>query len=110
MAVANDARLIERMRRFRAHGITSNRGQFAERPDCEIWNYQQIDLGFNYRMTDIHAALGTKQLERLDTFLEKRHIIANRYDDRLKADGLVNPTQATNTRSSYHLPSEDRLG
>ena len=103
MAVANDARLIERMRRFRAHGITSNRGQFAERPDCEIWNYQQIDLGFNYRMTDIHAALGTKQLERLDTFLEKRHIIANRYDDRLKADGLVNPTQATNTRSSYHL-------
>lgn len=103
MAVANDAQLVEKMRRLRTHGTTSNASQFAERPDAEIWNYQQIDLGFNYRMTDIHAALGIKQLERLDDFLERRHNIAKRYDERLKADRLIKPTQAANTRTSYHL-------
>ena len=58
MAITNDAELTNLMRRLRTHGITNNRELMHPRPDSEIWNYQQIVLGFNYRMTDIQAALG----------------------------------------------------
>ncbi len=79
MAVTNDAELADRLFRFRSHGITSNRDQMVPRPADEIWNYQQIFLGYNYRMTDIQAALGISQLEQLDAFVARRRELAQRY-------------------------------
>jgi len=66
MATTNDEALANRMRRLRSHGINSDKSLMSPRPDTEIWNYQQIELGFNYRMTDIQAALGLSQVQRLD--------------------------------------------
>jgi dTDP-4-amino-4,6-dideoxygalactose transaminase len=66
MAMANDPALANSMRRLRTHGITNDKDLMHRRPDNEIWNYQQIELGFNYRMTDIQAALGLSQMQRLD--------------------------------------------
>ena len=71
------------MLRNRSHGVTSDVERMQERPVNEIWNYQQIGLGFNYRMTDIQAALGVSQMARLDEFVNKRQRIAQRYDEAL---------------------------
>jgi len=103
MALTNDVELAERMRRFRSHGITSDPDLMHSRPSNEIWNYQQIDLGYNFRMTDIQAALGLNQLQRLDKFVSKRQEIANLYDQRLSATPLQLPFQHPDTYSSYHL-------
>jgi dTDP-4-amino-4,6-dideoxygalactose transaminase len=73
------------------------------RPVSEIWNYQQIDLGFNYRMTELQAALGISQMERLDEFVTKRHLIAMRYDQLLESLSVTTPWQAPESYSSYHL-------
>ena len=74
-----------------------------EPPENEIWNYQQIELGFNYRMTDIHAALGLSQLQKLKTFVEKRNKIALIYNEALKNLPLQLPTSFSNRLSSFHL-------
>jgi UDP-4-amino-4,6-dideoxy-N-acetyl-beta-L-altrosamine transaminase len=103
MAVTNDPDLAFKMQRFRTHGITSESDRMVKQPDDEIWGYQQITLGYNYRMTDIQAALGLSQLKRLDEFVEKRHEIAARYDEELKDLPLVIPYQEKNGYSSYHL-------
>ena len=73
------------------------------RPAQEIWNYQQIDLGFNYRMTDIQAALGLSQMTRLDSFVEKRHCLARRYDNELAGLPIQTPWQHPDNYSAYHL-------
>ena len=67
------------------------------------WFYQQLELGYNYRMTDIHAALGLSQLERLDSFVEQRHSVAKTYFEELKIDGVVLPYQHRDSISSFHL-------
>lgn len=103
MAVTNDASLAKNMQLLRSHGISSNAADMFARPAEEIWNYQQIGLGFNYRMTDIHAALGLSQMQRLDTFVAKRHAIANRYDHELADFALTTPWQHTDSYSGYHL-------
>lgn len=103
VATTNDAELSRRMRNLRAHGITNDRNFMKPRSEHEIWNYQQIELGFNYRMTDIQAALGLSQLERLDDFVKIRHKIALRYDEALKNLPLTTPWQAPGTYSSFHL-------
>ena len=72
MALTNDSELARKARLFSSHGITSEKEEMDPRPSDEIWNYQQIELGFNYRMTDIHAALGISQMKRLDQFISKR--------------------------------------
>ena len=74
-----------------------------ERPKDEIWNYQQIDLGYNYRMNDIQAALGLNQMKRLDEYVNHRHKIAKYYDNELKNLAVILPWQAPNVNSSYHL-------
>lgn len=103
MALTNDALLAERLQRFRSHGITYDRTKMQPRAEGEIWNYQQIDLGFNYRMTDIQAALGLSQMARLDSFVERRHFIANRYNVELADLPLRTPWQHIDSYSSYHL-------
>ena len=103
MAVTNTESLAQRLTLFRSHGITSDIGKMDPRPVDEIWNYQQIELGFNYRMTDIQAALGLSQLERLDEFVVRRHAIAKRYDNELESLPLLTPFQSPDSYSAYHL-------
>lgn len=103
MAVTNDLGLGKQLRLLRSHGITSTPQEMQTRPEHEIWNYQQIDLGFNYRMTDIQAALGVSQMVRLDEFVERRHVIALRYDEVLKGLPITTPWRHPDAYSSYHL-------
>jgi len=103
MALTNDETLDKRMRLLRSHGITTHREDMHDRPSEEIWNYQQIELGFNYRMTDLQAALGLSQMSRLDDFVNRRHVIADRYDRMLSALPVHIPWQHPYSYSSYHL-------
>ena len=89
MLVTNDDALAENLSRLRAHGITNSNDLMEPRSRHEIWNYQQIELGFNYRMTDIQAALGLSQLERLDKFVSSRHVIANKYNECFKVINCI---------------------
>ncbi len=103
MALTNDAALATRLRLLRSHGISSTPEDMQPRPAQEIWNYQQIALGFNYRMTDIHAALGLSQMRRLDEFLIQRHTIAQRYNQLLAELPVTTPWQHPDSYSAYHL-------
>lgn len=103
MALTNDEYLAKRMRLLRSHGITSDAADMHSRPSEELWNYQQIDLGYNYRMTDIHAALGLSQMQRLHEVVCKRHSIAKQYDTLLPNLPVVIPWQHQDSYSSYHL-------
>lgn len=103
MALTNDPALSNRLQRHRSHGITSNRDEMFARPADEIWNYQQIYLGYNYRMTDIQAALGLSQMQRIDDFILQRHAIATRYNEMLLDLPLVTAQQHLHSYSSYHL-------
>ncbi|MDQ7004675.1 MAG: UDP-4-amino-4,6-dideoxy-N-acetyl-beta-L-altrosamine transaminase [Ghiorsea sp.] len=103
MAITNDAQLANKMRLLRSHGITSSPEDMCSRPQQEIWNYQQIDLGFNYRMTDIQAALGLSQMARLDNFIAKRHGLVSRYNQLLSDFPITTPWQSQDSHSSYHL-------
>lgn len=103
IAVTNDQALAKHMRLLRSHGITSTKEDMEVRPVHEIWNYQQIDLGFNYRMTDLQAALGLSQMQRLDEFVTQRHEISKRYDQLLSCLPVLTPWQHDNSYSSYHL-------
>jgi UDP-4-amino-4,6-dideoxy-N-acetyl-beta-L-altrosamine transaminase len=102
-ALTNDQSFADRMRRLRTHGITTDHTLMEQRPPNEIWNYQQIELGFNYRMTDIQAALGLGQMNRLDEFVTRRHEIAKIYNEQLSCLPVVTPFQEIDTYSSYHL-------
>lgn len=103
IAVTNSELLAEKMQLLRSHGISSRPVDMQSRPENEIWNYQQIDLGFNYRMTDIQAALGVSQMKRLDQFVAKRHQLAVKYDEMLAGLPLKTPFQHSDSYSSYHL-------
>jgi len=105
MAMTNDNELAKQMRRLRTHGITNEKELMHPRLENEIWNYQQIELGFNYRMTDIEAALGLSQMQRLDEFVSRRHEIAERYNAELKSLPITMPHQGSDAYSSYHLYS-----
>ena len=103
MAVTNDTTLAKNMRLLRSHGITDRRTYMHPHPPQEIWNYQQITLGFNYRMTDIQAALGLSQMQRIDDFVGNRHVIATRYDQMLSSLPVITPWQHEDSYSGYHL-------
>ena len=102
MAVTNDLALVKRMARLRSHGITRYPEEMTCQPDGP-WFYQQIELGFNYRMTDIQAALGVSQMRRLDEFVMQRHGIAEHYDELLQGTQFTRPWQHPNTYSALHL-------
>jgi len=103
MALTNDKDICDKISRLRTHGITNDKTKMEDRPKDEIWNYQQIDLGFNYRMNDIQAALGLNQMKRLDEYVKRRHKLAKYYDIELKDLSLTLPWQTTDFYSSYHL-------
>ena len=103
MALTNDTQLAKRMKLLRSHGITSNAADMFFRAPKELWFYQQIALGFNYRMTDIHAALGLSQMKRLDEFVAKRHAIAMRYEKLLAVLPVTTPWQHSDSYSGFHL-------
>ena len=103
MLLTNSKKIYKLLTRLRAHGITREKEKFHLRPKNEIWNYQQIELGFNYRMNDIQGALGLSQLRHLDEFINSRTKIANYYDLKLKNLPIITPWQASNVLSSYHL-------
>jgi UDP-4-amino-4,6-dideoxy-N-acetyl-beta-L-altrosamine transaminase len=102
MALTNDDVLAERMAALRTHGITRDAAKF-EQPDAGAWHYEQQALGYNYRMTDIHAALGSSQLTRLDQYVERRNVLARRYDDALRDLPLQLPLVEPGNRSAFHL-------
>jgi dTDP-4-amino-4,6-dideoxygalactose transaminase len=101
-ATTNDSALARKMRSLRSHGITRDSKQMIRSPDGP-WYYEQLELGFNYRMTDIQAALGTSQMHRLDSYVEKRREIAARYDTQLEDLPVRLPWQSGSSYSSYHL-------
>jgi len=103
MVVTNNDKLLKQLRIYRSHGITSDSENMHLRVPEQIWNYQQIALGFNYRMNDIQAALGLNQLKRLNEFVAKRQSIARRYDQLLINLPIVTPWQHQDSYSSYHL-------
>lgn len=102
MAVTNDDALANRMALLRSHGITRDPQQMTHEPDGP-WYYQQIELGFNYRMTDLQAALGASQMQRLDEFVVQRHARANRYNQLLSALPVITPWQHPDGYSGLHL-------
>lgn len=102
VALTNDPALAARMARLRTHGVTRDPSEMVHEPDGR-WYYEQIELGYNYRMTDIQAALGASQLQRLDQFVARRRELATRYDEALADAPLTRPWQRPDCRSSWHL-------
>lgn len=102
MAVTNDPTLVKHMARLRSHGITRYPSEMTRPPDGS-WYYQQIELGFNYRMTDIQAALGVSQMRRLDEFVAQRHVISRDYENLLKDASVKLPWAHPDAYSALHL-------
>lgn len=102
MALTNDDVLAKKMGLLRSHGITRDSTDMSRVPDGP-WYYEQIDLGFNYRMTELQAALGTSQMERLDAYVARRHELVARYEQLLKGLPLSTPHQADYAYSAFHL-------
>ncbi|MDO5679070.1 MAG: UDP-4-amino-4,6-dideoxy-N-acetyl-beta-L-altrosamine transaminase [Pelistega sp.] len=102
MALTNNSELAKNMDLYRSHGITRNPELMTKDSDGP-WYYQQIELGFNYRMTELQAALGVSQMTRLTQFVEKRHQIAKKYNKLLQDLPVLLPYQLEDTYSGLHL-------
>lgn len=102
MALTNSRALADRMTLLRSHGITRDPQQMTHAADGP-WYYQQIDLGFNYRMTELQAALGLSQMARLDDYVKRRHQLAARYDELLAGLAVSTPWQHEDSYSGLHL-------
>jgi UDP-4-amino-4,6-dideoxy-N-acetyl-beta-L-altrosamine transaminase len=102
MALTNNSELAERMRLLRSHGITRDPG-LMDQPSHGPWYYQQVGLGYNYRMTDIQAALGLSQLARIGGFIERRRILARNYVQLLRDLPVILPFERSDVQSAWHL-------
>lgn len=102
VALTNDDKLAAKMALLRSHGITRDPTQMTHSPDGS-WYYQQICLGFNYRMTELQAALGVSQMQRLDAYVARRHELARRYDQALIDLPVTTPWQHPDSYSGLHL-------
>jgi len=102
MALTNDKCLAEHMARLRSHGVTRNEEHMAQK-NVGPWYYEQIDLGFNYRMSDLSGALGRAQLARLDQFIARRRQIVATYNQELVKLPVTLPVQREYAKSSWHL-------
>ena len=102
LATTNDPALAEKMQLLRSHGITRDANLMTHEPDGG-WYYQQIDLGFNYRMTELQGALGVSQMNYLDDFVTRRHQLAKRYDELLTDLPIMLPYRNPASYSGFHL-------
>lgn len=102
MVLTNCSQVYDRLVRLRSHGITRNPAMMVS-TSCDPWYYEQIELGFNYRMTDFQAALGISQMNRLDEFIARRQHLAKRYDEGLQGLPIVLPWQNQDDYSAQHL-------
>ena len=102
MALTNDAKLAKIMRLLSRHGITRAASEMTDEQEGP-WYYEQIALGYNYRMSDLHAALGLSQLARLDQYVNRRHILAKRYDEALRSLPISTPFRHQDSYSAFHL-------
>jgi len=102
LATTNDKELSERMQLFRSHGVTRDPELMTKEAEGS-WYYQQVDLGFNYRMTELQAALGVSQTQRLNEFVARRHVLQKRYDSLLSDLPIIRPYQDKHSFSALHL-------
>lgn len=102
MVLTNNEELYKKLCLYRNHGITRDESLMTHEADGP-WYYQQIDLGYNYRMTEMQAALGYSQMDRLDEFVSRRRYLVNRYNDLLKDMAVVTPYVLPETNPSWHL-------
>jgi UDP-4-amino-4,6-dideoxy-N-acetyl-beta-L-altrosamine transaminase len=102
MVLTNSDELAHKMSLFRSHGITRDE-QYMTQVSDGPWYYQQIDLGYNYRMTELQAALGVSQMRRLDAYVARRHQLAKRYDQMLTNLPVTTPWQHSDGYSGLHL-------
>jgi UDP-4-amino-4,6-dideoxy-N-acetyl-beta-L-altrosamine transaminase len=100
--MTNDTALAQKMALLRSHGITRDEDLMTEESHGP-WYYQQIDLGYNYRMTDLQAALGASQMKRIDEFVKVRNDLAQRYDQKLSNLPVITPDQHDDCYSARHL-------
>jgi len=102
LATTNDKGLFMHMQLLRSHGLTRDPELMTKKSEGG-WYYQQIDLGLNYRMNELQAALGISQMERLDEFIDKRHFLQERYDQLLSSLPIIKPYQGPDSYSALHL-------
>jgi UDP-4-amino-4,6-dideoxy-N-acetyl-beta-L-altrosamine transaminase len=102
VAVTNRLELAEKMRLLRSHGITRDESKFLGPPDGP-WYYEQLDLGFNYRITEIQAALGIVQMSRIEKLIARRRVIAANYHRLLEGLSLGLPARISGSNSAHHL-------
>ncbi|OGT39861.1 MAG: UDP-4-amino-4,6-dideoxy-N-acetyl-beta-L-altrosamine transaminase [Gammaproteobacteria bacterium RIFCSPHIGHO2_12_FULL_36_30] len=102
MTVTNQTNLYEKMLQLRSHGMTRNQNDMTKLSEGD-WYYQQIDLGYNYRLTDIQAALGVTQLNSIEKFINRRRYLANRYHEELSDLPITLPLHSQLNESSWHL-------
>lgn len=101
-AVTNDSLLFENLKLLCSHGVTRDPNKMETETE-NSWVYDQIILGFNYRMSDLNAALGSSQLKRIDEFTRRRHEIARKYDEELSPLNLITPYRDPKNYSALHL-------
>ena len=102
MLLTNKKKIYESALKLRSHGITKNPEEFINTINAG-WHYEQHLLGFNYRITDIHAVLGSSQLKRINSFISTRREISKRYFNELDHESLNMPTLEEISTSSNHL-------
>ena len=102
IVLTNNKELYEKLKLYRSHGITRDSDLMTQEADGP-WYYQQIELGFNYRMTDMQAALGCSQMDSLDEFVARRRYLVKRYNEKLKNLPLRTPYQDEATNPSWHI-------
>lgn len=99
----NDKNSYEKLRLFRTHGIIRDKDLLTNKNEG-LWYYEQLDLGFNYRITDIQCALGLSQLNKLDNFIKKRRQLVDKYNNLVsEIDGVIIPYEADYSNSSWHI-------
>lgn len=102
ICTTNDPVIFNKISRLRSHGVTRHASEMENKPHG-LWYYEQIDLGFNYRLNDLMSALGISQLKKIDSFIKEREKIANYYDKLFEGLEIVTPYQSKFSKSSRHL-------